>query len=80
MSETDHPGWAGHLKHPLVLVGFIMFLLSGYLKFFSENESTDPRIVAGYTVFLVLSVMIVIAGLALSFKREKRRMPSKHGL
>ncbi len=73
----DFSGWAKYLRHLLVLVGFVMSILYSSLKLFSENRSTDPMVLAGFTVLLVLSVIIVVSVLVLAFKEKKNESSSK---
>lgn len=65
--------WIVHLKHPLVLVGFALFILSSLLRtFFSgrklSNAATERLMRRGMNYVFVLALIIIFAGFVISLK------------
>ena len=62
--------WLEHLKHPMVLAGFVLFVLVGLLKMFMGSKdlsATNERILhKGMNFVFILGVLIIVGGFAYS--------------
>jgi hypothetical protein len=78
MSEQDSSGWAKHLKHPLVLVGFVIMLLFGLVETLLQSdvllladENTQQFVQNSLWYAFALGFIVSILGFLLAFKRQK---------
>lgn len=67
--------WLEHLKHPMVLAGFVLFVLIGLLKFFMGSkdlsESSERLVHKGMNFVFVLGVIIIIGGFVYSIMQNE---------
>ncbi|MBU0656543.1 MAG: hypothetical protein KJ914_15580 [Gammaproteobacteria bacterium] len=65
--------WIEHLNKPLVLVGFVLFVLAGLVKLFKSEKlsgkATERLMDKGMTLAFALGFLIVIFAFADSFMR-----------
>ena len=72
--------WLEHLKHPMVLAGFVLFVLVGLLKMFMGSKdlsATNERILhKGMNFVFILGVLIIVGGFAYSIMRDPASPPT----
>ncbi|MDD5391995.1 MAG: hypothetical protein PHE17_03145 [Thiothrix sp.] len=75
--------WIEHLKHPMVLAGFVLFVLVGLLKVFMGNnelsEANERLLHKGMNFVFVLGVLIIVGGFAYSIVQAPAATPSVAG-
>lgn len=81
-SSFDPTPWIEHIKHPLVLFGFVLLILATLLKLFNGNKlnaaGTERLMSKGLLYTFVVAVLIIVLGLVSSFIQNKSsRAPSK---
>ena len=73
-------GWIEHLKHPMVLAGFVLFVLVGMLKVFMGSkdlsESNERLLHKGMNFIFVLGVLIIVGGFAYSIMQVSPTQPA----
>ncbi|HRJ54334.1 MAG TPA: hypothetical protein PLE99_16355 [Candidatus Thiothrix moscowensis] len=80
----DNPGtWLEHLKHPMVLAGFVLFVLIGLLKVFMGSkdlsEANERLLHKGMNFVFVLGVLIIVGGFAFSIMKPSPATPLAAG-
>lgn len=68
----DLSSWAQYLEHPLVLIGFVVFLFSGIshalLKI--KKSSSNELLKKWLRYFFILSIIAIISGFVIAYKEK----------
>lgn len=81
-SSFDPTPWIEHIKHPLVLFGFVLLILATVLKLFNGNKlsanGTERLMSKGLLYTFVVAVIIIVLGFMSSLmQNQTNRAPTR---